>query len=226
MQHKLVVFDNSGVLVDSEALGNRLLAEMLTAEGVPTTFADAVTHYLGTSFADVLATVRRNTGVTLAEDFGDRFHARLFETFERELTAMPGIHGVLDELDALGVPYCVASNDTADRVRVTLGLTGLAARLAGRVLGADLVALPKPAPDLFLLAAERFGVAPEECLVVEDSARGVAAARAAGTTVFGLASLTPRDRLSGAHRVLGSLAELRPLLPGLCAVPQFLEARA
>ncbi|GHB75602.1 hydrolase [Streptomyces cirratus] len=221
-----MVFDNSGVLVDSETLGNRLLAEMLTTEGVATTFADAVTHYLGKSLADVLTTVRRRTGTGLPDDFGARFHTRLFDVFERELTAMRGVHEVLDDLDDLGVPYCVASNDTADRVRVTLGLTGLDRRLAGRVLGADLVARPKPAPDLFLLAAERFGVAPGECLVIEDSPRGVTAARAAGATVLGLASLTPRARLADAHRVLGSLTELRPLLPALCTAPNFLEARA
>ncbi|MFJ6721785.1 HAD family hydrolase [Streptomyces sp. NPDC091259] len=225
MRHQLVVFDNSGVLVDSEYLANRLLAEMLTCEGVATTFVDAVTHYLGKSLADVFATVRRRTGTDLPEDFGARFHARLFDVFERELTAMPGVHAVLDDLDALGVPYCVASNDTVDRVGVTLGLTALAPRLAGRVLGADLVARPKPAPDLFLLAAESFGVAPGDCLVIEDSPRGVAAARAAGTTVLGLATLTPRARLADAHRVLGSLSELRPLLPALCTAPDFLEAR-
>ncbi|MFD5483304.1 HAD family hydrolase [Streptomyces hawaiiensis] len=218
VRHKLVVFDNSGVLVDSETLGNRLLAEMLTSEGVPTTFDEAVEHYLGRSFDAVLDTIRRRTGTALADDFGARFHARLFDVFERELTAMPGIHGVLDDLDALGVPYCVASNDTAGRVRVALERTGLATRLTGLVLGADQVRRPKPAPDIFLLAAKRFGVAPEGCLVVEDSARGVAAARAAGMTVFGLASLTPRARLGEAHRVLGSLTELRALLPFLSAV--------
>ncbi|MFE6456914.1 HAD family hydrolase [Streptomyces cinereoruber] len=225
MSHQLVVFDNSGVLVDSETLGNRVLAETLTAEGVPTSFADAVEHYLGKSFADVLDTVRRRAGTPLPDDFGARFHARLFAAFERELAPVPGVHDVLDELDARGVPYCVASNDTTDRIRVTLGLTGLAPRLADRVIGADQVARPKPAPDLFLRAAAHHGVAPERCLVVEDSARGVAAARAAGATVLGLAVLTPRARLADAHRVLGSLAELRALIPSLCAAPRPPEAR-
>lgn len=126
MAHELVVFDNSGVLVDSESLGNRLLAGMLTDEVAPTTFAEAVEHYLGKSFADMVETVHRRTGAVVPDDFGARFHARLFDTFERELTAVDGVHAVLDDLDARNVPYCVASNDTADRVAVSLGLTGLA----------------------------------------------------------------------------------------------------
>ncbi|POX58215.1 hydrolase [Streptomyces sp. Ru62] len=225
MEHELVVFDNSGVLVDSETLGNRLLAAMLTDEVVPTTFGEAVEHYLGKSFADVADTVRRRTGARVPADFLPRFHARLFDAFERELTATDGVHRVLDDLDALGVPYCVASNDTADRVAVSLRLTGLAPRLAGRVFGADQVARPKPAPDVFLHAARHFGVAPGACLVVEDSARGVAAARAAGMTVFGLASLTPPTRLADAHRVLGSMGELRELIPALFPTRPLEETR-
>ncbi|GHG93693.1 HAD-IA family hydrolase [Streptomyces lanatus] len=215
MEHELVVFDNSGVLVDSEALANRLLAGMLTDEVVPTTVAEAVEHYLGKSFADMAETVRRRTGAVVPDDFRARFHTRLFEAFQRELKPVEGIHEVLDALDARAVPYCVASNDTADRVAVSLALTGLAPRLAGRIFGADQVARPKPAPDVFLHAARHFGVAPEACLVIEDSARGVAAARAAGMTVFGLAALTPRTRLGDAGRVLGSMGELRELIPAL-----------
>ncbi|GAA2620463.1 HAD-IA family hydrolase [Streptomyces tubercidicus] len=225
MAHELVVFDNSGVLVDSESLGNRLLAGMLTDEVAPTTFAEAVEHYLGKSFADMVETVRRRTGAVVPDDFGARFHARLFDTFERELTAVDGVHEVLDDLDARNVPYCVASNDTADRVAVSLGLTGLAPRLAGRIFGADQVARPKPAPDVFLHAARRCGVAPEACLVIEDSARGVAAARAAGMTVYGLASVTPRTRLGDAQQVLGSMRELRDLIPALFPDPLLQETR-
>lgn len=178
MEHELVIFDNSGVLVDSEALGNLLLARMLTDEVVPTAFTEAVEHYMGKSFADVVEAVHRRTGAALPAGFADRFHDRLYRTFERELTAVEGVHDVLDGLDARGIPYCVASNDTADRVALSLELTGLAERLAGRIFGADQVDRPKPSPDLFLLAARRSGVAPGACLVVEDSARGVAAARA------------------------------------------------
>ncbi|MFE9018918.1 HAD family hydrolase [Streptomyces sp. NPDC007808] len=225
MEHELVVFDNSGVLVDSERLGNRLLAGMLTDEGVPTTFAEAVEHYLGKSFADVVETVRRRTGTVLADDFSTRFHTRLFDLFASELTAADGVHEVLDDLDARGVPYCVASNDTADRVALSLEVAGLAPRLAGRIFGADQVARPKPAPDVFLHAARHFGVAPAACLVVEDSARGVAAARAAGMTVVGLASLTPRTRLGEAQRIVASLGELRELLPALFPARPLQETR-
>nr|WP_239149273.1 hypothetical protein [Streptomyces sp. SID12501] len=126
MDHESVVFDNSRVLVGSEALGNRLPAAMPTDEVAPTTFAEAVEHYLGKSFADMAETVRRRTGTTVPDDFGRRFHARLFDAFARELAAVDGVHELLDDLDARGIPYCVVSNDTAERVVVSLGLTGLA----------------------------------------------------------------------------------------------------
>lgn len=215
MRHELVIFDNSGVLADSERLANRVLALELTAGGLPTTFDEAVEHYLGKSFADVAALIARRTGTEPPAGFRARFHARLFEEFARELTAVPGVEAVLDDLDALGVPYCVASNDTSDRLAVSLDQTGLAARTRGRTFGSDLVPRPKPAPDLFLLAARHFGVDPGACLVIEDSESGVEAARAAGMTVFGFASLTPRARLGRAHRVFTSMAELRELIPAL-----------
>ncbi|MCX5008318.1 HAD-IA family hydrolase [Streptomyces sp. NBC_00638] len=219
MEHDLVIFDNSGVLADSETLGNQVLAALLTRLVVPTTFDEAVEHYLGKTLTDVAQEVRRRTGAVVPEGFVESFHTELFDVFEERLAAVEGVERVLDGLDALGVPYCVASNDTADRLALSLRRTGLLDRMTGRVFSSDMVERPKPAPDLFLHAAAQFGAAPERCLVIEDSPRGVAAARAAGMTVYGFASVTPRERLADAHRVFGVMDELADLLPELFPAP-------
>ncbi|MEU7601882.1 HAD family hydrolase [Streptomyces sp. NPDC040724] len=219
MRHELVIFDNSGVLADSEGPANRVLALELTAAGFPTTFDEAVERYLGTSFADLASLITRRTGRELPAGFQARCHERLMGEFARELTAVPGVEETLDHLDALTVPYCVASNDSSDRLAVSLGRTGLAARTRGRTFGSDLVPRPKPAPDLFLHAAQHFGVDPAACLVIEDSEIGVRAARAAGMTVYGFAALTPPSRLGEAHRVFTSMAELRELITALFPAP-------
>ncbi|MER5473889.1 HAD-IA family hydrolase [Streptomyces sp. NPDC002935] len=219
MEHELVIFDNSGVLADSETLGNQVLAGLLTALVVPTTFDEAVEHYLGRTLTDALRDLRQRTGAVVPEGFAERFHAELFEVFEQRLAAVEGVERVLDGLHGLGVAHCVASNDTADRLALSLRRTGLFDRMAGRVFSSDMVERPKPAPDLFLYAAAQFGVPPEACLVIEDSPRGVAAARAAGMTVYGFASVTPRERLADAHRIFDTMDELVDLLPELFPAP-------
>ncbi|WP_328332171.1 MULTISPECIES: HAD family hydrolase [unclassified Streptomyces] len=214
MQYELVIFDNSGVLVDSERVGNRLLAELLTLRVTPTTFEEAVEHYLGKSFRDVETTVRRRTGRTVPPGFLAEFHGRLFDAFADGLPVVEGVPEVLDGLDRAGVPYCVASNDTAERVSVSLKNAGLLPRVEGRIFSADMVPRAKPAPDLFLFAARSYGVEPRRCLVVEDSISGVTAAREAGMTVYAFAGLTPRSLLRRAHRVFDSMAELQDTLSG------------
>ncbi|NEB74291.1 HAD family hydrolase [Streptomyces sp. SID14478] len=212
MKPDLVIFDNSGVLVDSESLGNELLAAMLTLRVTPTSFSYAVENYLGKSFEHVKEIVRQRSGKSVPDGFLEEFHARLFSVFEQRLKAVPHVEGVLDELDALRVPYCVASNDTRDRVAASLRIAGLHRRVAGRVFTADMVRRGKPSPDVFLLAARQSGVPPERCLVIEDSPSGVTAARAAGMTVYAFSELTPQSRLQHAHLTFDSMAELRSLL--------------
>lgn len=212
--HELVIFDNSGVLVDSELLANKIIADLLTAQVAPTTFDESVEHYLGHSFHDVADIVLRRTGRAIPEGFEESFRSRLLKAFQDDLTAVPGVGDVLDHLDASGIPYCVASNDTRERIDEALRVTGLTQRLAGRIVSVDEVPAGKPSPDIFLLAARRFSIKPSACLVIEDSQVGVRAALAAGMTVYGYAGTTPRHRLHGAHRVFDSMTELAALLPG------------
>ncbi|MEU0603687.1 HAD family hydrolase [Streptomyces sp. NPDC006393] len=213
MRYDLVIFDNDGVLVDSEPISNRLLASYLTELGHPTSYEDSIRDYMGSAMHRVHDLVLERTGRRLPDEFDDVFHARVFAAFERELKPVAGVTGVLDKLAANEVPYCVASSGSHERIRVGHRTTGLDRWFAEeRIFSSQDVGRGKPAPDLFLYAAGRMGVAPERCLVVEDSPLGVQAAVAAGMDVFGFTGMTPATRLAAATQLFSSMGELADLL--------------
>ncbi|MDQ1028407.1 HAD superfamily hydrolase (TIGR01509 family) [Streptomyces umbrinus] len=213
MRYELVIFDNDGVLVDSEPISNTLLAAYLTELGHPTSYEESLRDYMGAAMHRVHDIVEERTGERLPADFDDVFHARVFAAFERELEPVSGAVEVLEKLAADGVPYCVASSGSHERIRVGHRKTGLDRWFDdGRIFSSQDVGRGKPAPDLFLHAAERMGVPPEKCLVVEDSPLGVRAAVAAGMDVYGFTAMTPAERLVGADRLFGDMGELIGLL--------------
>ncbi|QBJ91713.1 HAD family hydrolase [Streptomyces seoulensis] len=213
MRYDLILFDNDGVLVDSEPISNRHLAAYLTELGHPTTYDESLRDYMGAAMHRVHDTVLERTGEKLPEDFDDVFHARVFAAFEEELRPVAGVAGVLEKLTADGVPYCVASSGSHERIRVGHRVTGLDRWFDDdRIFSSQDVGRGKPAPDLFLYAAERMGVAPERCLVVEDSPLGVQAARAAGMDVYGFTAMTPPEKLADATQLFSSMGELTDLL--------------
>ncbi|MDO0926406.1 HAD family hydrolase [Streptomyces sp. TG1A-8] len=213
MRYDLIIFDNDGVLVDSEPISNRILAAYLTELGHPTSYEDSVRDYMGSALHRVHDLVLERTGQRLPDDFDDVFHARVFAAFERELRPVPGVAGVLEKLAADGVPYCVASSGSHERIRVGHRTTGLDRWFGeGRVFSSQDVGRGKPAPDLFLHAAGRMGAAPGRCLVVEDSPLGVQAALAAGMEVYGFTAMTPAAGLAGADRLFSTMGELADLL--------------
>lgn len=207
---RLVIFDCDGVLVDSERISIRVDAAAITALGWPMSEAEVVERFMGRSVKFMASEVEARLG-HLPDDWEDELHHLTRKAFETELTPVAGIEEALDHLT---VPTCVASSGSHDKMRYTLGLTGLYGRFRGRIFSADEVARGKPAPDLFLHAARSLGVAPADCAVVEDSFYGVEAARAAGMRVFGYAGgLTPPDRLEGPRTVVfGDMRELPRLL--------------
>ncbi|MFJ5682175.1 putative phosphatase YieH [Streptomyces sp. L-9-10] len=214
MRYELVIFDNDGVLVDSEPLSNTILAAYLTELGHPTSYEDSLRDYMGAAVHRVHDLVKERTGQLLPTDFDDTLHARVFAAFERELEPVDGVTEVLEKLAGDGVSYCVASSGSHERIRVGHRKTGLSRWFEDSVIfSAQDVGRGKPAPDLFLHAAERMGVAPGRCAVVEDSPLGVRAARAAGMDVFAFTAMTPADQLPGATGYFGRMAEL----PGLLA---------
>ncbi|MEU2236868.1 HAD family hydrolase [Streptomyces vietnamensis] len=213
MRYDLVIFDNDGVLVDSEPISNTLLAGYLTELGHPTTYEESVRDYMGSAMHRIHELVEERSGQRLPADFDDVFHARVFAAFQAELVAVPGAADVLKGLAAAGAPYCVASSGSHERIRVGHRTTGLDAYFGDEtIFSAEDVGRGKPAPDLFLYAAERMGVAPERCVVVEDSGPGVQAALAAGMDVYGFTAMTPEAKLSGAKGFFGGMDELLAIL--------------
>jgi len=208
---ELVIFDCDGVLVDSERLAVRIDVEVLGKLGWVLTEAEVVERFVGRSDAAVAREIEAHLGRTLPGDWLSEFEHLYREAFAAELRPVPG---VVEALDRITLPTCVASSGSHDKMRYTLGLTGLYARFAGRIFSATEVAHGKPAPDLFLHAAARMGVEPAACAVVEDSRFGVQAARAAGMRVLGYAGgLTPAERLAGPGTVVfRDMRELPELL--------------
>lgn len=192
---ELVVFDCDGVLVDSEVIAVRVDQRVLADLGWELEIEEIVQRFVGKSEANFIATIERELGIELADGWDRTYEQWYHEAFERDLAAVDGIE---EALDRLRLPHCVASSGSHAKMQRTLGRTGLLHRFAGRIFSATEVANGKPAPDLFLHAAGTLGAAPERCAVVEDSAYGVQAARAAGMHVFAYAGgVTPAGRLEG-----------------------------
>ena len=196
----LVIFDCDGVLVDSERIGVRIDVQVLAALGWVMTEAEVVERFMGRTDEYMTSQIEAQLGRPLPANWEEPFRHLYRAAFQAELKPIPGI---LEALDGIPTPTCVASSGTHERMRYTLGLTGLYSRFAGRIFGAGDVVRGKPAPDLFLHAADRMGVHPADCAVVEDSRYGIEAARAAGMRAFGYAGgLTPRHWLEGRGTVV------------------------
>ncbi len=179
---QLVIFDCDGVLIDSELIACGVDAACLTQAGFATSAEEIRDRYVGMSAAAMFADLEARHGRSLPPRFSEILHARLAKVFEKELRP---IEGMSELLAGLELPVCVASSSTHERLQHSLKLAGLYERLAPHIFSATDVTRGKPAPDLFLHAAKRMGVAPARCLVVEDSVAGVSAGVAAGMKVIG-----------------------------------------
>lgn len=206
---ELVIFDCDGVLVDSEPISNRVLAELLTEIGLPSTVEACMRDYMGRSWADCVALIEDRLGRPVPADFGESWRARRDAALEAEVVAVEGIEAALDAID---VEACVASSGSLEKIRLTLGKTGLLDRFDGRVFSATQVERGKPAPDLFLYAATAMGAAPGDCVVVEDTAVGVAAARGAGMRALGFAARSDAGALADAGAVTFAAMDELPAL--------------
>lgn len=178
---QLIIFDCDGVLIDSEVISARQLIEELKGYGVQMDMAFVSRHFLGRSYPVVLKEVRDRWGVQLPDRFEADYRARLLAAFERDLKVMPGVVEILQDL---ALPYCLATSSSPERMRRSLEITGLSALFDGLAFTAAEVARGKPAPDLFLHAATRMGADPAACVVIEDSLNGIRAGLAAGMRVW------------------------------------------
>lgn len=208
----LVIFDCDGVLVDSEPIANRVFAEALAELGLHIGLDEMYADFVGRSMAHCMRLVEMRLGRPAPADFVTRLQERTFAAFEAE--GLQATDGIREALDAIALPMCVASSGELEKMRFTLGLTGLLPRFEGRLFSVTQVEYGKPAPDIYLFAAERMGVSPERCVVVEDSPTGARAGLAAGMTVFGYSAHTSAESLVrlGVHRTFAEMRELPDLL--------------
>ena len=195
MPPDMVIFDCDGVIVDSEGITNRVMQENFRKYGLDLEFNEIMRLFVGGTMQGVME-LACEMGATLPDDWLDEIYPEMHAALAVEVEAIPGAIAVLDALDAAGIPYAIGSNGPHAKMDVTLTRTGLKERLAGRIYSREDVPNPKPAPDVYLLAAGNAGIAPDRCVVVEDSASGAKAGVAAGMRTYGFYGETPKERLA------------------------------
>lgn len=207
----LIIFDCDGVLVDSEIIVNRIFAELLTEVGFPITYEEIARQFIGKSLETCLEIIEQSYGKPVPKNFIERCKQREFAAFHQELQP---VSGIIETLEQITLPRCVASNSSHRHIQLVLKLTGLLKQFEGKIYSAYDVARPKPFPDLYLYAARQMETNPERCLVIEDSVPGVQAGCAAGMTVFGYAQRSDRAALidAGAKVVFSEMQQLAKLL--------------
>lgn len=221
MNFDLVIFDCDGTLVDSEVIHNRSISDLLTGMGHSRFNLDyTLTHFAGKGMEEVLRHLEREIG-GLSAGFLQDYVRMVEQRMESALQVLPGVHDVLNGLRGQ-IRSCVASNGELANVRTAIRVTGLDAYFSSDVIFTkDMVARPKPAPDLFLYAAERFKTSPPQTVVIEDSVTGVTAGKAAGMIVIGItAAYHDKEghgaalREAGADHIVNAFAHI-PGLMGL-----------
>ncbi len=209
---RLVIFDCDGVLIDSESLSNRIVAEEVTKLGLPMTHAESMATFVGYTLEDMPAIIEPRLGRAVPPGWVDQVRQALIAAFG-DIQTIAGAEAALHAVAALPLPFRVASNSSHEEMAAKFAATGLAPLFDGRRHSALDVSRGKPSPDVFLAAAAAEGVPPAACLVVEDSLPGVRAAVSAGMQVVGLAPGTDGSPLRAAGaEIIHSLAELAPLV--------------
>jgi len=211
--HELIIFDHDGVLVDSEIIAMELLAEIASDHGEAITIDQAFDRYLGTSLDFVIEDLSQLGLKVDSKRIHKDFHEELFVRFRNSLQPVPGIHQLLEALRNEQRAIAIASSGERARVELGTNTTGLREYfLSSAITTREDVTRGKPHPDLFLLAAHRAGIKPEACIVIEDSAHGVEAAKRAGMPVIGLAYRTPASALQDADWICTEVKEIQELL--------------
>lgn len=214
-----LIFDFDGVIADSEAIANTVLAEIVTGLGHATTLDQSLDRYAGRRWGDAMAEIEAAIGRPLPQNFsGDLKRA----TLDRLRTDLKEVSGAADFIRRFAhLPRCIASSSSIDRLQLCLAVLGMEAEFGDHVFSADMVARGKPHPDIFLFAAAKLGVNPERCLVIEDSTGGIRAAVAAGMTAVGLCAASHireghdlKLRDAGAVHLARSWAEVERIAQG------------
>ena len=209
MNTKCILFDCDGTLVDSENITNRVVANMAGELGISMTLREAQIKFGGKTLDAVIYGMKEMSGKDIPADWIPRLVKEVSKAYETDLQPMEGIKKLLDSID---IPICVASNGEPRHVKGSLLLTGLNGYFNENVFTASEVNRPKPAPDLFLHAAQKMGFKPKDCVVIEDSIPGVTAAVNANIKVYGLVKLCSAEELESAgaipFKTMNELSEL------------------
>jgi HAD superfamily hydrolase (TIGR01509 family) len=218
---EVVIFDCDGVLVDSEVIALGVTRRRLSEAGLRLTDQETRERFLGLRLDSVMHRIESELGAPLPEEFPHDLSREILSAFARELK---GVEGVRQAVEGLRARVCVASSSAPERLRFALRVTGYEVLFAPNIFSAVEVAEGKPSPDLFLYAARSMGAAPKDCLVIEDSVAGVAAAQAAGMTVFGFVGASHFSPLDEGADLTAAGAEL--LFDDMARLPDLVAARA
>jgi HAD superfamily hydrolase (TIGR01509 family) len=210
ISYDLVIFDCDGVLVDSEPLANQVYVQMLAEYGFQVNTEEYLHKYSGAAIVNRLESTSKQLNWTPPSDFYPVFNSRLSMLTKQYLKPVPGIHELLDSLTA---PVCIASNGSRNEVILRLQLADLAKYFGENIFSGTEQPKPKPAPDVYLAAADSFKIPPKRCVVVEDSVLGVTAGVRAGMKVYGYAACTSPERLQEAGAIpFMDMRELKSIL--------------
>ena len=218
---EVVIFDCDGVLVDSEVIALAVTRDKLGEAGLLLTDEETRARFLGLRLDSAVRRIETELGAQLPKEFPGDLSREILSAFARELK---GVEGVRQAVGGLRARVCVASSSAPERLRFALRVTGYEALFAPNIFSAAEVAQGKPSPDLFLFAARAMSAAPKDCLVIEDSVAGVAAARAAGMTVFGFVGASHFSPLDEGADLTAAGAEL--LFDDMARLPELVAARA
>ena len=185
MKFKCIIFDNDGVLIDSEIISNKVMVEMAKSIGVDIDMDFAMKHFSGVSLQRTMDYIEKKAGEKLPDDFEKEFRKQTFKLFKTDLKPVKGVSELLDKIS---IPCCVASSGPREKVKLGLSVTNLIYKFEDRIFSCYDIGVWKPNPDIFLYAAKEMGFKPDECAVIEDSLAGVKAAKAGGFEVFGFAN--------------------------------------
>ena len=208
---RCVLFDCDGTLVDTELLGNVALAEQLALAGIAETGESLTERFRGHKLAEMLATLQSRHGVTLPPGFVDAYRVRAAAAFERHAAPIAGVAAMLA---SLGLPMCIVSNGPIAKIRQNLRVAGLAHHFGDRLFSAYEVGSWKPDPGLFLHAARAMGVAPVDCVVVDDGVPGIEAAGRAGMRALWFAPHGTPAAVPAHATAFSDMGELADLLRG------------
>ena len=209
-----LIFDCDGVLIDSEHLASRVESELTRELGLPLSPEEAHALFLGKTVDGVLDAIAAKTGTRPGAAWVYNWAFATAHAFHRELAVVEQLRDALEELRARGHRMAVASQSSLARVRFSLDVAGLAPLFGDHVYVTSMVARPKPAPDVYLLAASRLGSAPADCVVIEDSPAGAAAALGAGMRAIGYApGATHAAMVASGATVIRSMRELPGAVP-------------